>query len=191
MSWCNDAQSTRSADSSRTHMSLPPGVAGHSGTYVPPAPAPGTVKPGDPSTLGYGTDQGRWLAQSIAKPAGAAPNPFRCAFYSTLSYMCTFPACLTHNAQPQCSSHAHHHLLVLLRAVRAEPSHRGKHQSQRQRRPRLLWLRRCHHRTRPPRRTSTWRLLTPRLLPEVGLSRQRQRITRPRQLRCRRALCRL
>ena len=54
-----------------------PAAANWTGTYVPPAPAPGSVKPGDRSTLGYGTDQGRWLAQSIAKPEGAAPNPFR------------------------------------------------------------------------------------------------------------------
>ena len=35
------------------------------------------VLPGDPRTLGYGTDQGRWLQEAINKGTTGAPNPFR------------------------------------------------------------------------------------------------------------------
>ena len=37
---------------------------------------PGAVRPGDPVTLAYGTDQGRWLGQQLSG-APAAANPFR------------------------------------------------------------------------------------------------------------------
>ena len=42
---------------------------------------PQTVLPGDPRTLGYGTDQGRWLEEyrRSQTTAAAAPNPFRSA----------------------------------------------------------------------------------------------------------------
>ena len=44
-------------------------------TQPPPGP-PGAVRPGDPVTLAYGTDQGRWLGQQLSG-APAAANPFR------------------------------------------------------------------------------------------------------------------
>lgn len=42
---------------------------------------PASVKPGEARTLGYGTDQGRWLAEELRNKAaiGEAPNRFRCA----------------------------------------------------------------------------------------------------------------
>ena len=45
----------------------------------PPGPPPAQVLPGDPRTLGFGTDQGRFLSQSINQLNGqqGAPNPFR------------------------------------------------------------------------------------------------------------------
>ena len=41
---------------------------------------PNHVLPGDPRTLGFGTDQGRWLSEELRAKAAdpnAAPNRFR------------------------------------------------------------------------------------------------------------------
>ena len=64
-----------------TSAYTPPYVAAAAGggAGVPPPPTSSRaapVEPGDPRTLGFGTDQGRWLAQSI-KPNGGSSNPFR------------------------------------------------------------------------------------------------------------------
>jgi hypothetical protein len=49
-------------------------------TYQRAPPAELPVAPGDPRTLGYGTDQARWLKEEMKRKAqsGAAANPFRC-----------------------------------------------------------------------------------------------------------------
>ena len=44
------------------------------------------VLPGDPRTLGFGTDQGRWLSQSLKSAEGAGPNRFRCVQHRTESF---------------------------------------------------------------------------------------------------------
>lgn len=58
----------------------PPAVNGQpvGTTYTGPQQGalPASVKPGDARTLGYGTDQGRWLSASLQGSSGAA-NPFR------------------------------------------------------------------------------------------------------------------
>ena len=46
-------------------------------SYAPPAAASAPVLPGDPRTLGFGTDQGRWLSQSIQRGPSDGANPFR------------------------------------------------------------------------------------------------------------------
>ena len=41
--------------------------------------ASGDATPDYNSRLGYGTDQGRWLAEQTKRPEGGQANPFRCA----------------------------------------------------------------------------------------------------------------
>ena len=49
--------------------------------YAPPQPAhaphAAPVVPGDPRTLGFGTDQGRWLSDQLRHQAVGAANPYR------------------------------------------------------------------------------------------------------------------
>ena len=63
---------------------------------------PAAVEPGDPRTLGYGTDQGRWLQASIKKDGSAAPNPFRCAGTSDIASRMHF-FCAVHVSLRVCS----------------------------------------------------------------------------------------
>ena len=60
----------------------------YNGPQVGQLPPAQVMVPGDKRTLGYGTDQGRFLAQSIQSSSGAA-NPFRCA-----SFLASPPALL-------------------------------------------------------------------------------------------------
>ena len=45
-------------------------------TAPPPANC-GPLDPGDPRTLAYGTDKGRWLQDQVRSSAGMQANPFR------------------------------------------------------------------------------------------------------------------
>eukprot|EP00967_Tisochrysis_lutea_P020708 scaffold23510_cov19-Tisochrysis_lutea.AAC.1 len=59
-------------------------------SYRRGAPAEIPVAPGDPRTLGYGTDQARWLKEELRRKQesdGAAANPFRSAL-SMLAFPC-------------------------------------------------------------------------------------------------------
>lgn len=59
----------------------PMAAAAPQANYAPPPPThaqPGApVVPGDPRTLGFGTDQGRWLSDQLRNQAVGASNPYR------------------------------------------------------------------------------------------------------------------